>query len=678
MEDNKNQYFASKEPEKVADILLDKAETFYNAMYQNEHLNKIRKSWAYYHGMFNNDGLTDHEITFTGEQGELVKLPINHYRNFAEHMITMITANRPTMDARAVNTDYKSLAQTYLANGILDYYMREKNLENVLKKAVTMAVVCSVGYIKIEWNQTAGEIYDADPETGEKQYEGEIEYSNLSALDVVVDGSKESWNNDWVLTRTFKNKYDLAAKYPELSGKIIDLKTKDEIEGFRRTFWSNDETSDVPVYEFFHKRTESMPDGRYILFLEENIVLLDTPMPYRVLPVFRITPSEIIGTPYGYTPLFDIYPLQEAINSTASAIMTNQNAFATQSLFIPTNSNIQWSALDGGMNIIEGDAPPQPINFTSTPPEVFNWFQILIQQAETLTGMNSVTRGNPEKSLKTGAALALVQSMALQYISGLQASYVKLVEEVGTATINILKDFANTPRTVALVGKHNRSLLKEFSSDDISSISRVIVDIGNPLAKTTAGRVEMAQQMMQFGVIKDPQQYLQVINTGRLDVMTEGDTSELLLIKRENELLMNAEQVRALEIDQHRQHILEHRSILNDPDLRRNEDVKNLVLDHIQEHIELLRTTNPELLMLIGEQPLSPPEPPQPSQRDLERSSVGDVTAPVQNPTQGGDSVRGIPNLDATGNIDQSLPNPAKPPGEFANLPTDPKDMIPS
>ena len=61
----------------------------------------------------------------------------------------MITANRPSMDARAINTDAKSLSQTYLANGILDYYMREKHLEDALKKAVEMAVVMGSGYVKL-------------------------------------------------------------------------------------------------------------------------------------------------------------------------------------------------------------------------------------------------------------------------------------------------------------------------------------------------------------------------------------------------------------------------------------------------------------------------------------------------------------------------------------------------
>ena len=74
---------------------------------------------------------------------------------------------------------------------------------------------------------------------------------------------------------------------------------------------------------------------------------------------------------------------------------------------------------------------------------------------------------------------------------------------------------------VVVVGKNNRPLLKEFTGEKISAINRVVVDMGNPLARTIAGRVQMAEQMLQMQLIKNPQEYFQVINTGKLDVVFE-------------------------------------------------------------------------------------------------------------------------------------------------------------
>ena len=202
-------YFAAKEAKDTAGILLAKGDSFFNLLRANAYLEKLNRSWRMYHGAYMDDLGYGHQLSFTGEQGELVHLPVNHYRNLAQHIYVMITANRPVMDARAINTDYKSLAQTYLANGILDYYMREKRLEDAIKKATELSIVLGAGYVKMEWNATAGEAYDYDEESGQFNYEGEAEFTTLTPLDVIVDGTKESWDNEWIMTRSFKNRFDI-------------------------------------------------------------------------------------------------------------------------------------------------------------------------------------------------------------------------------------------------------------------------------------------------------------------------------------------------------------------------------------------------------------------------------------------------------------------------------------
>ncbi len=695
-----DQYFAAKAPDQLADILLKKGRSFYNLLESNAYLDKLNNMWRAYHGDYGND--LGHQINFTGEQGEYVNLIVNHFRNIAEHILVMVTSNRPVMEARAVNTDYKSMSQTYLANGILDYYMREKGLENCLKKACEMAIVLGSGFIKLNWNATAGETFDADPDTGEVAYEGELEFRNLSQFDVVVDGTKEGWNNEWILVRDFVNRHNLIAKYPELADKIRGIPAKSSSTVYRLGVWSNDDTDDIPVYEFFHKRTEAMPDGRYLQFLSTDCVLLDTKMPYRVLPVFRIAPADIMGTPYGYTNMFDILPLQEGLNSLYSTVLTNQNAFGVQNIWVKPGSNVQVSSLAGAMNVVEAEEMPQALQLTQTPQEVFEFINMLNSAAETLSGVNSVARGNPEASLKSGTALALVQSMALQFLSGLQQSYVELIEHVGSAIIQILKDFAKTPKIVALVGKNNRTFLKEFTGEEVSAINRVVVDVGNPLSKSIAGRVQMAEQLLQMKAIKDPMQYFQVLNTGRIDALWQGDMAELLNIQSENERLMDGETPIVSPLDAHKSHILEHRAVIADPDLREDEALVKNVLDHIEEHLNALTNTDPRLLQLIGETPLPPlsaasqgnpnivpvnqeqitpneSPPPQPmgtppgmpglGQPGMNVSPLSRSTIPGINAPQTGLLEVGQTAVTGPGQPGQVLPGLPKPPAPFNSLP---------
>lgn len=681
---DKTKYFAAQSPTDTASVLEAKVDEWTNTLTSSGFQDRLRACYASYHGAYYASSGDTHQVVFGGQQGELVNFPVNHFRNIATHIQNMVCSNRPSIECRASNTDYKSLVQTYLANNILEYYMREKKLEVYLKQATEYAIVYGSGFIVMEWDATRGELVDYIEETKTKIYEGDILFENLSPFDVMYDGTKESGNHDWVLIRRWKNKYDLAAKYPEFADKIKGLQTKSETQKLRMGVTSLlDTTDDVQVMEFYHNRTESMPDGRYMMFLSSDIVLQDVAMPYRVLPVLRIAPSNIHGTPHGYTPMFDLLPLQEILNSLYSTVATNQNAFGVQNVLNPRGSDISVNQLGGGLNVIDYNAQPglpnggkpEPLNLTNTPAEIFKMIDMVKQDMETLSGVNSVARGNPEASLKSGTALALVQSMALQFMSGLQQSYVELIEGAGTSIIKILQDFAHTPRIVAIAGKTNRAYMKEFTSEDISNISRVVVDVGNPMAHTTAGRVQMAEQLLQYGSIKS-EQYVNLIHTGNLDAITEDTVHESLLIRAENETLIDGEIPSAVFTENHREHINMHRSVLFDPELKKDAELVSRVQAHIQNHIQLLQTTDPNILMALNQQPIAPPQPPPPQQGPQggpppgaggpPPPGGGNASAEMMPPEQGqaGPGVQGG-HMESPGGPSVRIPNPAKVPGNL-------------
>lgn len=234
----------------------------------------------------------------------------------------------------------------------------------------------------------------------------------------------------------------------------------------------------------------------------------------------------------------------------------------------------------------------------------------------------------------------------------------------------MLRDFAASPRIAMISGIENRTIIQKFTGDDLSLVNRVIVDIGNPLSKTTAGRVQMAEQMLQMGLIKSPEQYFSVMNYGKIETMTDGIDKQLLLIRDENESMINGNPAIAIVTDQHSLHIKEHRDVLSDVELRKDPNLVNLVLNHIQEHINLLKTSDPATLNMLGEQSLMPPPPPPPAPEQPNQTSMnGDMQQTLQpEPSAMQDPVAAM---------NMSLPGPATPPAPFDNLPTNPQDILP-
>lgn len=608
-------YWASVEPNEIADNILEKVDDYYKYLSMSGRLDLYRRSWSYYY----RPRVTGGMLNPVGQQGELTSLSVNHYRNLLLHLETMTVQQRANFEPRATNSDVKSQSQCILAAGLLDYYMREKKLERNVKQGVKDCLIFAEAFVRAEWDATSGDVYGKTP-TGAPAYQGDMKYTNYTPLTNVRDYTRDSaLADDWNILRNFKNKYTLAAKFPDIADKILE-DSIDPIQVYSTTLtdvMGLEESDNIAVYTLLHKPTPALPQGRYTEVLDNGTVLMDGPIPYRETHVYRIAPDEESGTIFGYTVGFDLLPIQEAVDILYSTVITNQSTFGVQNILTPKGHDLSTSQMAGGLNVMEYDpktGKPEALNLTSTPPEIFNFISQLEALAETLSGVNSVARGNPEASLKSGAALALVQSMAIQFSMGLQQSYAQLVEDIGTGTINILKDFAAVPRVAEITGKSNRPLMKEFSGQDLDSINRVTVDMGNPMTRTTAGKVNLADAFMEKGMISNPDQYIQVVTTGRLEPIIEGKQAQLLLIKAENEGLAEGQAQRAVITDDHAKHILEHGTVLASPEARANGDspAMQATLAHIQEHISLAQSPGYQMMaQMLGHQVMVAPATPQ-------------------------------------------------------------------
>jgi hypothetical protein len=616
-------YFATLPSDQLPSEIIGRIEDYYKSLDDSSMLRKYRKSYAMYYGgsvggFFNSTS----DVGYGGEQGELSLVKVNHYRNLVQHLLVMTTSQRPALEARATNTDVKSMSQTILANGILDYYMRDKRLERYLKTATEHALVFGEGYVELLWNTEDGEQYGVDPDTQQPVYEGDLNFRNpLGPLEVIKDPAiTDPALVDWYIVAQTVNKYDLAAKYPDKADAILNSKNPLYLNSSYQTYMPvyDAESPLIIVWRFYHRKSPAVPDGRETLILDGTTFLYDGPLPHQNLPtglpLYRISPSDFFGTPFGYSACWDVIGLSEVIDSLYSAVTTNQTSFAVQNIMVPKGHDMAYQQLAGGLNLIEYDpklGKPESLQLTNTPQEVFGFIKTLEGVSQVLVGLNDVVRGTPQASLESGAALALVASQAIQFNSGLAASYAGLLEDVGTAVVKMLQNFANTKRVISIAGKSKMYMVKRFSSEDLSLVNRVVVDVANPLARTVAGRLELAQNLLQVpGLLKRPEQFLQVAETGKLEPLIEGEQAQLMKIKQENERMSDGDTPTAVFVDAHDLHIKEHASVLTAPDASENPQIVAAVMGHIQQHIDLLRTTDPGLLMVLGQQPIPPAMPP--------------------------------------------------------------------
>lgn len=640
-----NSFWATKPPEEITEELMKRVSSYDEHLVNSGILGELRDSYKSFYG--------DTKIRDAGTQGELKSIKINHYASLIRNLVSLVTNNKPAWQPIASNTDSASQSSAILAVGLLDFYMKDRRLDRVFRNACMMACFLKESWVATTWDTQRGEVVAVDQESQTTVHEGDLKYDLFQLNDVIRDYNKSNSEFDWLITREYVNKWDLIAQFPEHKEIIesikIDRNDQSRIRINQSASSDVGEDDQVSFYTFYFKPSASVPNGRMLTFVQDQY-LTDGTLPYPKIPLVRISAEDTFESCFAHSPMLDVLPIQKAIDSLASTLLTNNATFGVQNIQYPKGSSISVSQIADGLNLIEYDqklGKLEPLQLTASSPETYKFFDMLVQQSQLLSGVNDAIRGQTSAGT-SGAALALLSQQAIQFANGLQQGYVALIEDTGTLSIQILQKYANTKRVAVLTGKHNRPLLKEWSSSDLSDIARITIESGNALSKTASGRLTMADSLMQNGMIERPEQYISVLTTGQLEPLYENEQRQLLLIRAENEKLAEGQQVRAVLTDDHQNHILEHASVLSNPDVRDNPDsaiVQN-TLAHIQEHLNIAQNIPPALAMILKQQPLPQATPPQ--QGAPEVPGVMDGTNSVT--TEAGE-VRGpsLPTNPATG-----------------------------
>lgn len=627
------EYWAAAGPDLIAKNIMAKVKDYKEYLHNSGLLIELRKSYRTFYGS-----------TFIEDVDQSLKaMHLNHYASYIRNIHTMVTGSRPAWEPIAINTDLESQADTQLASGLLDYYMREMGLESKYSDAVLKALFLREGWISLDWNATGGEVYGPNPENGLPIHEGDVESNTHTILDVTREVRLRNLSDGWKIVRKFKNKWDLAAKYPELAEKIAQLtdnvsdNLKYELDRKKYTLDSKDSDCDIiPTYTLYHPKTEAMPQGRMTEVLSADITLFDGPLPYKRPYIFPITTGKYFENNFGHSYLMDLLPVQDAMDMTVSAILTNQAANAVQNFQVPKGAAPKVTQVMDGMNVWEYDPKAgklEPMDLLKTAPEVFNFLNTLIQNGDLLSNVSQIGRGNAPANM-SGTAMALLQQQAIQSTSGVQTSATLALEDLGSGLIELLQTFAVVPRMAIITGKSKRSMLRKFTNKDLEGIGRVFVNSANPLTKTGAGRMEIANQLLQTpNMIKTPEQYLGVLTTGNLEPLYQHDNAQRMLMISENEDMMEGKPAQALLTDDHPMHILEHSSVLNSSEARQDPNVVQIVLAHIQEHIDIAKSMDPAIAMVLKQASLYQPPagPPQqgPPEQGNEIPQVMDNENPV-------------------------------------------------
>jgi hypothetical protein len=596
----------------LAAAMRKRIETFANHLLVTGKADRMRRSACLVYGIDPDSARRSTDITFAGDQGNVIQLRSNMYRRLAEATHVLVTGSRPSWKASVSSSDSQATDGIEIADELLDHALTRLAGEDAATRAAWFAYVFSEGHMSVRWNELTGDAMDATPD-GRIVRQGDVIMQAHRCDEVVRDVTLgDQSQNDWLILRTMMNRWDLAELYPAYRREILTSSRRDALDDIRESLVygvsdmdMGEKTDQVTVYELFHRASPSVPKGRYAMMVGDTIVSVG-PNKYADLPVYSMIPDKEPAQPFGYSSGWDLMAMQQALDSTLTSVVSTTENLGQPGL---------WGGVGGdvGVDMIKGfawlrsSAKPEPVQYV-TPQSLEVLTSAISMIVEFMTqnsGLNAVALGDAGKSA-SGDALAMMHSLAIQSTSRLQAAYAAMFADAMLGVIRRYRTFVSEERLVSITGKGARMRVRRWTGASLASIDAIKIEMRAAIMRTATGRQQVADKWLTAGLVTSAEQYMQVATTGSLAPITERPLQERSLIERENEDMLDGKPVILSAVHNHALHIMEHSVLLLDPDVLANPALAQVVEQHIIEHTQqwgMISMAQPDLLAALGQNP---------------------------------------------------------------------------
>lgn len=614
MGSNTSKYtFTIKDEQELSDALMERVVDFQNYVIITGKATSWQKNKDYYENKFytSYEGL---DIIDAGEQGELLAMSVNHFRNVIRHTLNPIQSVTPSFTVTSVNSDVNARRGADIGKQIINYYEKVKRFSKVSKRVAEYAVVYGDGYHVEEWNPLCGE-KNIDPETGKLEPDGDFDAEAISVWDMFFDFTKKG-TRDWFIFRRRKNKFDVAASFSgEKKEKILHLDPfymGDRYFKDMSMYGSLGNTDEIYVYSCYHRATEAVKGGLYCMFAGDGTKTVNLYTSENIyeneLPIFVMQPAQFLENEFGFTDTNTFRGCQEMINDVISKSVTNAQS-ALKDIWFPKGEECNIEALSSGRNIIQSSVKPEVIDLYAGDNGLINLFNMFKGQMETLSAQNAVVRGDiaSAPNLKSGIAIQTVVAMGQQFSYGLQSSYNELFEDINTFRLKTLQKFPKNKRVIDIIGKSQSAGTLAFTASDLKGVSRVVVNLINPMLNSPAGRIEIAEsllknQMPGFGMIE----YFDVVNYGNLDAATESQKALITYVAQVKEMLLAGKPVTPVAGADHKYVVKEVQALLMNPEFtqdQNNAPIVQAITQFITAEMEIMHNGDEISAMIYGGMP---------------------------------------------------------------------------
>lgn len=497
------------------------------------------------------------------------KIVANHLYDLVQVRVSRLIKFKPAVAVLPTNDEFSDKAAAKAVKQLLDHIWYINNFEGVVSlELAKLKSILGEAYCFISWDQHAGDLHPDYKsaqdqkipllnESGDQEKDdsgnpifidrpvrvGDVKYEVESPFNVFLE-DKQDWAEVQYLYRAkIYTVAEARAKFPKGAEKI---KTNDS------GYYYNFETAEmeplkdkVVVYEWYHKRSDILDQGRYICFTEAGILKNQAfPFDHDQLPCVRLIDVHVPHELHGKPGIENVKALTSTYNNLLNLVVRNQILCSHPKWMMPAGS-AKKESLGNDITIVEykGPQPPVLVQANPTSPETFEFMASLKEQFQQIYGLGSgVSRGEPPPGVTSGVALQFVAEQEQERFNEDILRFTEAIKQIAQQTISVAGTYydATDDRMVRVLGKNNEWTSEFFDVANLSKDYDIRVQNTSALPQSRAARTQLLLDLNQmFPGQFPPEVFLDMFDLAESDKYISAATQNVRTAEAENEIILS-------------------------------------------------------------------------------------------------------------------------------------------
>ena len=441
------------------------------------------------------------------------KFVVNHLYDLTETKVSQMNRIKPAVEVLPVNDEWQDRASAKVVKFVNDHLWRQNDIDSKRIDMHRQAKIFGESYMFVTWNPNKGDLNPAyvaardagmDADALVKQgkidkFIGDVDYSVELPWRVLLQRKEKFCDCEYVFRMSVKPTEELKDDYPRKKINedeefyVFDTDTADEKFIEKHNI----------VMEFFHKKTDKVPNGYYAKFVMSDILEEeDEPkeLMHGRLPIVRLTDLDVPNVLNGVSRYETIAAIQGMYNNLSTMIARNIFLTGHAKIVMPRGAaKIEQLGNDNTIVQYQGPVPPQYMSPPQLSPESFTFRQMLKEEMQVIYGSHGISRGEVPKGITAASALQFLNELESERATSDIAKDSFMIKDIAKLGIAVAGAFYNVEdgRMVRIVGENNQFLIRHFDTAHLHKSYDIRFDNSTGLPETKSAKIQRILDAMQ-------------------------------------------------------------------------------------------------------------------------------------------------------------------------------------